>query len=174
MVGPNPTTMFETTVSTFDYSGPNIVDWNWSAPGSLELTSNLSNPNFTYPEGIIGQYLITLTVQNSLGCSDSSSVFLIVNPDVLTYIPNAFTPGGDEFNSTWKFYLSGVDEQDFTMSIFNRWGQMIWECHDINGEWDGSYNGYYVPDGCYFWKSQFTVLNSSEKRIIMGYVTIIR
>ena len=60
------------------------------------------------------------------------------------------------------------------MSIFNRWGQMIWECHDINGEWDGSYNGYYVPDGCYFWKSQFTVLNSSEKRVIMGYVTIIR
>lgn len=174
MVGPNPTTMFETTVSTFDYSGPNIVAWNWSAPGSLELTSGLSNPNFTYPEGIIGQYLITLTVQNSLGCSDSSSVVLIVNPDVLTYIPNAFTPGGDEFNSTWKFYLSGVDEQDFTMSIFNRWGQMIWECHDINGEWDGSYNGYYVPDGCYFWKSQFTVLNSSEKRTVMGYVTIIR
>ena len=37
-----------------------------------------------------------------------------------------------------------------------------------------SYNGYYVPDGCYFWKSHFTVLNSSEKRIIIGYVTIIR
>jgi len=174
MVGPNPTTMFETTVTTFDYSAPNIVSWNWSAPGSLELTSNLPAPNFTYPEGIIGQYLITLIVQNSLGCSDSSSVVLIVNPDVLAYIPNAFTPGDDEFNSTWKFYLSGVDEQDFTMSIFNRWGQMIWESHDINSEWDGSYNGYYVPDGCYFWKSQFKVLNSSEKRVIMGYVTIVR
>ena len=36
-------------------------------------------------------------------------------PDVLAYIPNAFTPGGDEFNSTWKFYLSGVDEQEFTI-----------------------------------------------------------
>jgi gliding motility-associated-like protein len=174
MVGPNPTTMFETEVFTSDYSGPGIVSWSWSAPGSLEGTSYLSNPNFTYPEGIIGQYLITLTVQNSLGCSDSSSVVLIVNPDVLTYIPNAFTPGDDEFNSSWKFYLSGVDEQDFSIYIFNRWGQMIWECHDINGQWDGSYNGYYVPDGTYVWRSQFKVLNSSEKRIIMGYVTIIR
>jgi gliding motility-associated-like protein len=174
IVGPNPTTMFETFVSTSDYSGPNVITWNWSAPGSLEGTSNISNPNFTYPEGFVGQYLITLTVQNSLGCSDSSSVVLVVNPDVLAYIPNAFTPGGDEFNSSWKFYLSGVDEQEFTMLIFNRWGQMIWECHDINGQWDGSYNGYYVPDGCYFWKSEFKVLNSSEKRVIMGYVTIIR
>ena len=174
MVGPNPTTMFETFVSTSDYSGPNVVTWNWSAPGSLEGTSNLSNPNFTYPEGFVGQYLITLTVQNSLGCSDSSSVVLVVNPDVLAYIPNAFTPGGDEFNSSWKFYLSGVDEQDFTILIFNRWGQMIWECHDINGQWDGSYNGYYVPDGTYVWRSEFKVLNSSEKRVIMGYVTIIR
>ena len=174
IVSPNPTTMFETTIFTSDYSGPNVVTWNWSAPGSLEGTSNLSNPNFTYPEGIIGQYLITLTVQNSLGCSDSSSVVLIVNSDVLTYIPNAFTPGGDEFNSSWKFYLSGVDEQDFTISVFNRWGQMIWECHDINGQWDGSYNGYYVPDGCYVWKSDFKVSNSSERRVIMGYVTIIR
>ena len=174
IVGPNPTTMFETFVSTSDYSGPNVVTWNWSAPGSLEGTSNLSNPNFTYPEGFVGQYLITLTVQNSLGCSDSSSVVLVVNPDVLAYIPNAFTPGGDEFNSSWKFYLSGVDEQDFTILIFNRWGQMIWECHDINGQWDGSYNGYYVPDGTYVWRSEFKVLNSSEKRVIMGYVTIIR
>ena len=174
IVGPNPTTMFETFVSTSDYSGPNVVTWNWSAPGSLEGTSNLSNPNFTYPEGFVGQYLITLTFQNSLGCSDSSSVVLVVNPDVLAYIPNAFTPGGDEFNSSWKFYLSGVDEQDFTILIFNRWGQMIWECHDINGQWDGSYNGYYVPDGTYVWRSEFKVLNSSEKRVIMGYVTIIR
>jgi hypothetical protein len=51
---------------------------------------------------------------------------------------------------------------------------MIWECHDINGQWDGSYNGYYVPDGTYVWRSEFKVQNSSEKRIIMGYVTIVR
>lgn len=173
MISPNPTTMFETTVNMQDYS-TNAVIWNWSAPGSFEGTSNLQEPVFTYPEGVVTDYLISLTVENSLGCVDSSSVILQVLTDVLLYIPNAFTPGDDEFNSSWRFYLSGIDEYDFTMMVFNRWGQVIWECHDIYGYWDGSYNGYYVPDGVYVWKATYKAKDSTEREEIFGYLTILR
>lgn len=173
MISPNPTTMFETTVSVQDYS-VNSVNWIWNAPGSLELSSNLQEPTFTYPEGVIADYIIYLTVQNELGCVDSSSVILQVLTDVLVYIPNAFTPGDDEFNSSWRFYLSGVDEYDFTMLVFNRWGQVIWECHDINGYWDGSYNGSYVQDGIYTWRAIYKPKDSPDRRYIFGTLTILR
>jgi gliding motility-associated-like protein len=173
MISPNPTTMFETTVTAQDYS-LNATSWYWNAPGSLEGSSVMQEPTFEYPEGVINDYIISLTVQNSLGCVDSSSIILHILTDVLVYIPNAFTPGDDEFNSSWRFYLSGVDSYDFTMNVYNRWGEVVWECHDINGYWDGSYKGYYVPDGVYIWHATYKANNSTDKEEINGTLTILR
>ena len=57
-ISPNPTTMFETTVTMQDQSTTNIVDWSWSLPGSSQVSSNYSNPTVTYPDGQVGEYMV--------------------------------------------------------------------------------------------------------------------
>ena len=109
-----------------------------------------------------------------MGCADTVSNKLIVLSDVLNYIPNSFTPDGDENNQVWSFKFNGIEEDGFNMYVFNRWGQVIWESHDVNSYWDGTYNGIPVQQGSYVWKADFDVLNTSERRVISGMVTILK
>jgi gliding motility-associated-like protein len=173
-ISPNPTTFFETTVLMQDQSYSNIVDWYWYAPNGSPINSLYDNPTFTFPEGVTGQYPIYLVVTDNLGCTDTTSRLLTVNSDVLTYISNTFTPDGDEHNQTWGFNFAGIDDQRFNLYVFNRWGEMIWECHNPNETWDGTYGGKPVQQGIYAWKAEFGVINTDERRTINGFVNLIR
>lgn len=55
------------------------------------------------------------------------------------YIPNTFTPNGDELNDTFGAVGGGLSS--FSMLIFNKWGQLLYETDDINAHWDGTYQG---------------------------------
>lgn len=91
------------------------------------------------------------------------------------WVPNTFTPNGDEYNATWGPVFTGpYDEEDFNLIVFNRWGNLVWESHDANAKWDGSYNGSLVSDGVYTWVIDFGIHNTDERRLLHGHVTIIR
>jgi gliding motility-associated-like protein len=157
-----------------DQSYSNIVDWWWYAPDATPTLSITNNSTFTFPEGIVGQYPIYLVVTDNLGCTDTTSRILTVISDVLSFIPNTFTPDGDEHNQDWGFNFDGIDETGFSLLIFNRWGEIIWETHDSHEKWDGTYRGMIVPEGMYVWKSTFGVINTDERRTINGTVNVIR
>ena len=71
-------------------------------------------------------------------------------------MPNAFTPDDDEFNQTFMpVFTSGFDPQDFTLLIFDRWGELIFESHNHDVGWDGKFQGKLVQDGVYVWKIEF-------------------
>ena len=76
----------------------------------------------------------------ALTCSISES---------LLEMPNAFSPNGDQRNDTYraKKYQSLVE---FHATIFNRWGQKLYEWDDPAGGWDGKFNGKDVREGVYF------------------------
>jgi gliding motility-associated-like protein len=173
-IASSPTTFFNTSVMMQDQSYSNIVSWYWYAPDGSPTTSVYDNPTMTFPEGITGQYPVYLTVVDELGCSDTTSRMLIVESDVLSFIPNSFTPDGNEHNQTWKFYFNGIDEEKFDLYIFNRWGEMIWECHNPNDSWDGTYDGSPVKEGVYVWKVDFGVINTDERRSINGFINLMR
>jgi gliding motility-associated-like protein len=173
-ISPNPTTFFEVTVMVQDQSYSNIVDWWWYAPDATPTLSITNNSTFTFPEGIVGQYPIYLVVTDNLGCTDTTSRILTVLSDVLSFIPNTFTPDGDEHNQDWGFNFDGIDETGFSLYVFNRWGEIVWETHDSHEKWDGTYGGKIVPEGMYVWKSTFGVVNTDERRTINGIVNVIR
>jgi gliding motility-associated-like protein len=173
-ISPNPTTFFEVTVMVQDQSYSNIVDWWWYAPDATPTLSITNNPTFTFPEGIVGQYPIYLVVTDNLGCTDTTSRILTVLSDVLSFIPNTFTPDGDEYNQDWGFNFDGIDETGFSLYVFNRWGEIVWETHDSHEKWDGTYGGKIVSEGMYVWKSEFGVINTDERRTINGIVNVIR
>lgn len=170
----NPTTIFETEVKMQDKSSPGVVNWTWYAPGSNPNHSTYQNPTFHYPEGTVGTYEIRLIVETSQGCVDTVEHILSVVSDIIFYAPNAFTPDGDEFNQSWKFYVSGIDQYNFELLILDRWGEVIWETHDPNAAWDGTYNGVIVQNGTYIWIAHVKDLYTDLKKTFNGAINLLR
>lgn len=113
------------------------------------------------------QYFVTIQDEN--GCKDTDDVWIFFDP--LIYVPNTFTPDGDEFNNGFKAY--GGNVRDFELMIFNRWGEHIFTSYDINESWDGTYNGTKCQDGTYTWKIRYKDLKSKTYERV-GHVNVLR
>ena len=166
---PDPITMFNTQVLFTDYS-LYADTYEWSFPGATPNNSTNDDQTVLYPDGETGTYYVTLVATSYLGCTDTITKEVVVMPEVIIYAPNTFTPDGDEFNQTWRVYIEGVDEFDFELQIFNRWGEVIWESHDVNAAWDGTYNGSPVPVGSYTWLINARELISDKKYVWNGHI----
>lgn len=136
-------------------------------------TSNQQNPVYTFPD--TGLMRIMLVATHPEGCKDSMIQFLDVRPEIRWYMPNAFSPNGDGVNDGFfgKGFLEGVD--DFNMTIWNRWGELVFETNDPNEQWNGraQNTGANSPSGVYVVRVTFTEPRG-EKRDIRGFATLIR
>ena len=90
------------------------------------------------------------------------------------YVPNAFTPDGDAFNQTFKPIITGIDIYDYELLIFDRWGELIFESHNKEVGWDGSYQGNLVQDGVYVWKIKIKIEDVDERRTFYGHVSVLK
>jgi gliding motility-associated-like protein len=117
-------------------------------------------------------------VRWSNGCvsfPETITVALSLCPQEIIYIPNTFTPDGNEHNQYFlPVITSGVDLFNYKMTIYNRWGEVIWESLDSKVGWDGTYNNILCPDGSYTWVLEFKVIDTDEKKEYHGNLTIIR
>ncbi len=170
----NPTTIYETSIMGQDQSSGNVVSWEWFSPGSNPITSSQQNPVFTFPEGIVATYPVRLIVESEIGCIDTVEYILSVNSDIIFYAPNTFTPDGDEFNQTWVYYVDGIDVYNFELLIMNRWGEIIFETHDVNSKWDGTYHGQVVQAGTYNWIARVKDIYTDGKKEFRGAINVLR
>lgn len=170
---PDPITMFNTQVLFTEYS-LYADSYEWSFPDASPSSSTNDDQTVLYPDGQTGTYYVTLIAKSYLGCADTVTREVVILPEVIIYAPNTFTPDGDEFNQTWKIYIEGIDEFDFDLQIFNRWGEVVWESHDINAAWDGTYNGEPVQQGTYTWLIRTKELISDKKYTWNGTINIIK
>ena len=119
---------------------PGVTHWQWdfgdgSTPDSVNLTpthsysSTVSNNDFY-------SYTVCLRVQNANGCWDSICKTVELIPEFEFYIPNTFTPNSDNLNEL--FYGKGRGIKEYSIWLFDRWGNEIWDCHaeDKNTNWD--------------------------------------
>jgi gliding motility-associated-like protein len=152
----------------------NVVNWQWLCPDALSVSTNGNNATLVFTEGIAGIYPVSLIVTTDEGCIDTTTIDLNIIPDVIMYVPNSFTPDGDEHNQTWKFYIEGIDFMNFKVEIFNRWGELMWESFDAKAEWDGTFNNQKVPQGSYTWKMSYKELNSDGRQQHVGYINLLK
>jgi len=150
---PDPVMMFNTEVLFTNYSfGADTYEWFFEEGAPLASTSE--HVVTVFPDGVAGYYEVMLVSTSDLGCVDTVLKIVPVMPEVLIYAPNTFTPDGDEFNQSWRVYMEGVDPYDFELLIFNRWGEIVWESHNMEESWDGTYQGKEMPIGNYKWTIQ--------------------
>ena len=170
---PNPATMFNTEVQLTNYS-INGDSYQWFMESGVPSYSELKHLKTMFPDGQTGEYLVTLITTSQFGCIDTFTQIVIVLPEVIIYAPNAFTPDGDEHNQSWGINMEGVDVYDFELLIFNRWGETIWESHDITARWDGTYGGKIVQQGTYTWVIRAKDLINDGKYEFNGFINILK
>jgi gliding motility-associated-like protein len=150
-----------------------ISAWYWDfGDGNI---SNLENPIHNYTE--TGNYTINLLVTDTLGCSDTASYFIAFDPDLTFYVPNTFSPDGDGLNQNFlPVFSSPIDQTNYQMWIYNRWGEIIFETLDPKVGWDGTFslNGNQCQTGTYTYVIVFGTTANEEKQIVSGHVNIIR
>lgn len=160
----------EELIYFYDQSEGAIASYDWDLGNGV--TSDIHNPTNVYIEDSL--YEVSLTVTDSLGCVDSITRFLDILPPLYFWVPNAFTPeqDGDDLNNV--FLPKGVGIAEYSISIFNRWGQEIFTSDDINDGWDGNFNsGKPAPQDVYVYK--ISLVGESGKEIDkMGRVSLIR
>lgn len=103
------------------------------------------------------------------GCQAQSQVSVFFDPFI--YIPNTFTPDGDEHNNEFRPILGNIREFEFY--IYNRWGQMIYEMTSIEDYWDGTYRNHLCQDGTYVWKLKYKDFANNKKEIT-GHINLLR
>lgn len=159
---------------TFTNSSTDATHYEWEfGDGTTSLDTNAVH---LYPQIGNIDYLVTLYAYNDYGCVDSATQIVTVQ-DVLTfYIPNTFTPDGDNLNQMFQpIFTSGVDPYDFHMVIFNRWGEVIFESYDFNFGWTGTYsNQGLVEEGTYIWQIEFKETMSDKRHTHRGHVTVLK
>lgn len=146
--------------------------YSWSPSTGLSCIScenPVANPTTTT------KYFVVVTAEN--GCTALDSVLITV-----TYncngaeldLPNAFSPNNDGQND--MYYVIGLGcIKSFSLMIYNRWGEKIFETFDMSNGWDGTFRGELMNTGVYAYALSAVLDNEEEEVIIKtGNITLLR
>ena len=159
---------------TFTYYSSSSVSsgsWLWLLNGD---TISTTSSNVTLTWDTPGEYQIE--VQFDSECPSEPRIYKVIVTECAIsaiYFPNAFTPNDDNVNNFWG--PKGYNIAEIEWTVWNRWGEMIYEAHSMDDVWDGSYkkNGYYVQDGVYVYKASWKDINGVKGQKI-GHIVLIR
>jgi len=157
-----------------DCSGP-IALGNTASGGSIEWTQGASlidpsdaiiwvNPTSTTT--------YTLTVTN--GSCEATDEARVEADCFSMYVPNAFTPDKDGINDVFSPIVRGAEE--YSIVIFDRWGNPVFRSSDMEQAWTGEVNGgqHYAADGVYLWRIVFRFEGTVEEKELSGHIVLIR
>jgi len=180
-VYPLPIAQFISDPSIATVVKPEIVFTNYSTLADSVMwffgdgdSSNAYNPYHLYPAKVPGVYQVSLVVFTQNKCTDTVRGIVEVRDVYTFYAPTAFSPDGDGINEVFYVTGHGIKEETFSMKIYDRWGEIVFETDDISEGWDGRIKGgKEAPVGTYTWFIKF----KDEQKIAhdeYGKVTIIR
>jgi gliding motility-associated-like protein len=162
---PNDSILIGTTVY-FQNNSVNATAYIWQV-NNTEFSIAVNPSYLTNDE----EYLIFTLVALNQACSDTFEVQVPLIESSWVYAANCFTPDGDEFNPTWRPYISdNFDPSNYHLMLYNRWGVVIWESFDYDAAWDGTYGigGQTVQDGVYTWVLRLKKKKNDEVSIYSG------
>lgn len=140
----------------------------WSF-GNERFKDNNESVSYTFVER--GNQEVCLVAFNERGCSDTICKNISLETNI--FIPNVFSPDGDRFNNEFIIWIKGNTQYELT--IFNRWGEKVFESDDKNYRWNGRKrnNGSWCQTGTYFYVFQYQLLGEEPKKK-GGTITLLR
>jgi gliding motility-associated-like protein len=137
--------------AVFEYKavGTPFSNWTWNVYQDGNMTESSNNETIIVRYSAPGTYRIEAQIEN-LQCKSKTQMFevLVMDCRISTlYFPTTFTPNKDGINEL--FTPTGTLIIEYSLVIFNRWGQLIFKSDDLNFGWDGTYLGQECPTGSY-------------------------
>lgn len=139
----------------------------WEAHPDLSCV-DCFNPVFT----AINLGTTTLTVESEADCVLPLTFDIVVDIVPTIVFPNAFSPNGDGINDVFR-PQSSEPLATYSLQIFNRWGERVFESVDINDAWDGTHKGKMSGIGVYVYVLQYQFVGSEAEGLKKGNVTLI-
>jgi gliding motility-associated-like protein len=154
----------------YDYStGKNLSSYAWYIGD--KITDTLLQKNITHRFNEAGVFPVVLVVSNGWNCADTVIHPITVYEAYNFYIPNSFSPNGDGLNDVFLPKAEGI--VNYSMEIFDRWGQIIFRTNDVSVGWDGTYQQKPCSNDTYVWKINFKIRGGISKNLT-GSVSVIR
>jgi gliding motility-associated-like protein len=151
------------------YGSPAGYEYIWTPLGGI-VNPSAQTTNVTVEQTSI----YTFTVTDGI-CTKSDTVlvktYAFICGDPYIYVPNAFTPNGDNENDV--LFVRGQLLEKMVFRVFNRWGEMVFETYDRSSGWDGTFRGRQLDPDVYDWYLEATCIDESQS-IIKGNVTLMR
>ncbi len=167
-VSPTTVNIPDDPIHCTNLSTGNIILNNWTFGDGG--TSTATNPDHDYKTE--GEYVVTLIVTSDKGCKDTFELptKIIVFEEASIEIPNAFTPNllgspgttfsaSDLSNDIFHPVVKGVDKERYELSIYSRWGELLFMTKETTEGWDGYYKGKVCTQDVYVWKIKAITLD---------------
>ena len=139
-------------------SNDTITDFFWKPDDQINCGDQCN--------GVYWQPLVDgfwgLTAISDNGCTASDSAYVSIRTDAPIFLPNAFSPNGDEINDIFKIELtSPIVNRVHEFRVFDRWGNLLYETGEENfSGWDGKTpNGELLPSGTYLYILSLDLIN---------------
>lgn len=169
IVYPNPEAIFTArkiqisvldSVMYFTNLSEGASRWLWDFGDSVY--SELAQPE-THSYSVAGVYEPSLTAWSEYGCLDSFSLKIQVDAHQTIFLPNSFTPDNDGLNEFYQ--VMGEDLEYVRLTIFDRWGNLIFEGENDQAKWDGRKKGVISPIGVYSYNVLYKHTGQTKKRV---------
>ncbi len=163
---PEPTINFDKELMLCE--GDSMV-FDAKNPGAQYLWSTAETSQFITVKKA-GKYWLTINIGE---CSVSDTI-IIKNCSPIIHIPNAFSPNNDGVNDTFRVY--GSDIESISLSVYNRWGECVFETNNLQAGWDGKFKNYDSPVESYFWVLKYRGREAAEAdyKMLSGVVNLVR
>jgi gliding motility-associated-like protein len=176
---PQPTDIENTLIQFNDLSAGNIIDYEWyfTYGSDFVVGSTEQNPAVLFPDDRGRTYDVQLTVTDNNGCSDIYLGNVLIGDIFQVYIPNTFTPNGDGINDVFFVDGADIDPNTFEITIFNRWGDVVYTSNDPSGVWLGGYynnSEFFAPNGAYNYILKARSKSTTERKELKGVVYLLR
>ena len=176
MSNPSRLTLSKRQLTLNDFTshstGLYTTEWYYENHSNWVLFSTDYNPLYELPldTGIYKIHQIALTDD---GCMDTASLSVLLVPDIIAFIPSAFTPDNDGPESNNVFRITSAHAQQFNINIYNRWGQKVFTSNTLEKPWDGTHHGQLCPNGVYLYSIKL-INHAGTEYTYQGTVNLIR
>ncbi len=153
-------------------TGQVISTWDFDDGNVLQEVSAPFEYQYPFEEG---NYNVSLLVESQYGCLDSITQLIQVKGDVIYYVPNSFTPDGDEHNNMFTpVFTSGFEPLSYQLDVYDRWGELMFTSQNPQIGWDGYLNFVKCQEGMYAYNIRFIETKSGEYKSISGNINLLK
>ena len=126
--------------------------------------------NFTERDTIVAHFKIKTVTPPPTTVTITTPTVPITGTEIS--LPTAFSPNGDGRNEI-LLALGGINATDFSMQVWNRWGELVFGTNEIDEGWDGTYKGTQAQIGVYTYFIRYTNFEGDPK-VVKGTITLVR